>query len=68
MSFFTFETTKGRILRILRDDGTLGGTPEDVLQDLERVERAAEGLGLQLNRSKSEVICGDSATRDSFWL
>ena len=43
------------------DDGTLGGSPDDVLDDLQVVERAAE-LGLCLNRQKSEVICRDPST------
>ena len=47
------------------DDGTLGGNLEDVLCDLQLVEREAEELGLQLNRAKSELVCEDSGTRDS---
>ena len=50
------------------DDGTLGGSVGDVVEDLWSVERMAEELGLQLNRGKSEVICGDTATRESFLL
>ena len=46
------------------DDGTLGGNLEDVLCDLQLVEREAEDLGLQLNRAKSELVCEDSGTRD----
>ena len=38
------------------DDGTFGGRVGEVLQDLRTVECAAEDLGLQLNRGKSEVI------------
>ena len=45
------------------DDGTLGGTLDDVLQDLSTVQRAARELGLQLNCTKSERICEDTTTR-----
>ena len=40
----------------------------DVVEDLGSVERMSEDLGLQLNRRKSKVICGDAATRESFLL
>lgn len=43
------------------DDGTLGGPEEDVLQDLEYVEREAATLGLQLNHAKTELICEEPA-------
>ena len=46
------------------DDGTIGGNLEDVLSDLLLVEKEAADLGLQLNRSKSELLCEDSTTRD----
>ena len=44
------------------DDGTLGGSPDDVLDDLQVVEERAAELGLCLNRQKSEVICRDPST------
>ena len=47
------------------DDVTLGGNVDDALDDLEVVEHVATGLGLHLNHRKSEVICGDSATREA---
>ena len=47
------------------DDGTIGGPAEDVMHDLELVGRECAFLGLQLNELKSEVICYDSATKDS---
>ena len=47
------------------DDVTLGGNVDDALDDLEVVEHVATGLGLHLNQRKSEVICGDSATREA---
>ena len=37
------------------DDGTLGGSLEEVLEDFNTVERMAGELGLQPNRDKSEV-------------
>ena len=50
------------------DDGTLGGSCADALQDLTMVEEVADELGLKLNRSKSEVVCHDSSTLESFLL
>ena len=47
------------------DDGTLGGSVESVLQDFQLVEREAAELGLQLNCSKSELICCDSSSMDA---
>ncbi len=41
------------------DDGTLGGSPEGVLCDLQLVEQGAADLGLSLNHKKSEVISHD---------
>ena len=46
------------------DDGTLGGNLEDIIRDLKLVEKEAAELGLQLNRSKSELLCEDQTTRD----
>ena len=45
------------------NDGTLGGTPEEVVEDLRRIEDAADDLGLVLNHRKSEVICSDPTTK-----
>ncbi len=45
------------------DDGSLGGRMPEVLEDLRFVERLAADLELQLNRSKSELICEDDTTR-----
>ena len=44
------------------DDGTLAGSVQDVLHDLQTVERKAGDLGLHLNHSKSEIICVDDST------
>ena len=41
------------------DDRTVGGSTESVLQDLNYLESGAAELGLQLNQSKSELICDD---------
>ena len=50
------------------DDGTLGGSKEDVLHDLDVVEREGADLGLCLNNQKSEVICDDIDTKDPLLL
>ena len=47
------------------EDSTLGGCLEDVLHDLNTVENVA-GVGLQLNRAKSEIICSDPETLGKF--
>jgi hypothetical protein len=47
------------------DDGTIGGSLEDVHHDLLMVEEKAALLGLQLNRTKTELVCDDANTRDS---
>ena len=47
------------------DDGTLGGPFQDVLHDLRLVEEEASSLGLQLNRSKSELVCDDADLCDA---
>ena len=44
------------------DDGTLGGTVDDVLEDLNAIETAAGELGLSLNHAKSEIFCADNST------
>ena len=45
------------------DDGSLGGCREEVLHDLELVEREGAELGLRLNHEKSEVISSDNEAR-----
>ena len=47
------------------DDGTLGGTIEEVVGDLRKLEEAADTLGLVLNHQKSEVICSEPSTKSS---
>ena len=42
------------------DDGTLGGTLTDVLQDLQLITKEAHSLGLQLNYGKSEIISNNT--------
>ena len=47
------------------DDGTIGGSLDDVIADLKRIELVGKDLGLVLNHSKSEVICADNDTKHS---
>ena len=47
------------------DDGTLGGSLEDIKSDLTHLKELAPNFGLKLNCSKSELICVEDATRDS---
>ena len=47
------------------DDGTLGGSVENLRHDLEVVEREGARMGLQLSREKSEIICDDPDTVNS---
>ena len=47
------------------DDGTLGGTLDEVSADLALIESQAPLLGLILNQSKSEVICANKDTISS---
>ena len=47
------------------DDGTLGGSLDEVLGDVQMVKSAAGDMGLQLNHEKLEIICDDPSTRDS---
>ena len=45
------------------DDGTLGGSLQEVLRDLRLEEEEAGKLGLHLNQGKLELICDDVPTR-----
>ena len=47
------------------DDGTIGGSFQDVLADLRLVELKASKLGLELNHSKSELICNQPLIQDA---
>ena len=47
------------------DDGTLGGSEDDILHDLEVINNAADELGLMLNMQKCELITCSSTIRDS---
>ena len=47
------------------DDGTLGGSSEDIKADLAYIEDAAKDINLFLNCSKSEIICVDNSTCSS---
>jgi len=46
------------------DDGSFGGSLQDVLHDVQKVGEMASDLGLELNRSKSELICRDDRIRE----
>ena len=50
------------------DDGTLGDSLDEVLSDVQMVERVAGDMGLQLNHGKSEIICDDPTMRESMLL
>ena len=45
------------------DDGTIGGSLDEVTADLKKIELSCKELGLVLNHSKSEVICSDDDTK-----
>jgi hypothetical protein len=47
------------------DDGTLAGSLEDVKADLANIKDAAKRINLELNCSKSEMICIDDKTQSS---
>ena len=47
------------------DDGTLGGSIEDLRHDLRVVEKVGQEIGLQLNEEKTEVICCCQEARES---
>ena len=47
------------------DDGTLGGSLDDVVSDLLHIEEGAARLGLKLNRNKCELICNDEGLTSS---
>ena len=47
------------------DDGTLGGSVPEVLEDLQLVVRLAPAFGLYLNRGKTELISDDPATKEA---
>ena len=50
------------------DNGTLGGSEDDILHDLEVINNAADELGLMLNMQKCELITCSSTIRDSSLL
>ena len=50
------------------DDGSIGGSFQDVLADLRLVELEASKLGLELNHSKSELICNQPSIREAMLL
>ena len=50
------------------DDGTLGGSLEDVTSDLQYLADNARHIGLMLNCSKLECICKDDTSRNGIML
>ena len=50
------------------DYGILGGSLEEVLQDLNTVEWMTRKLGLQHDQQRCEVNCGDNSTRIAILL
>ena len=60
----TVEKLRSELKVFYLDDGTLGDNLQDITRDLQLVEKEAAELGLQLNRSKSELLCEDPTTRD----
>ena len=47
------------------DDGTIGGSVEEVQHDLALIEQEGSHLGLKLNHSKSELVWKDATTCDA---
>ena len=56
---------KAEVCIFYLDDGTLGGTLEDVTSDFKFLEAASKDLGLHLNKSKCEVICAEGPIKSS---
>ena len=44
------------------DDGTIGGSAEDIIRDLRIVEYEAGLAGLELNHAKTKLVCDDVVT------
>ena len=57
------QDVKSEFVVAFLDDLTLGGDAETVISDIKNIEKSASALGLELNHSKSEVICSSNATR-----
>ena len=58
-------TLKSSFAVFYLDDGSLGGSLQEVLSDLKLVELDEAKLGLHLNHSKSELICDDAPTLEA---
>ena len=56
---------KSSFAMVYLDDGTIGGSWQDVLSDLHFLELEAAKIGLVLNLSKSELICDDNHTLEA---
>jgi hypothetical protein len=59
------ESLKSEFKVFYLDDGTLGGSPGDVRDDLLQLQCAAEEINLSLNLSKCEVICKEGIIQSS---
>ena len=59
---------KSELCLFYLDNSTLGDCKEDILHDLEVVEREGAEVGLHLNHQKSEVIHADNDTRGAVHL
>ena len=44
------------------DDGTIGGSAEDIIRDLRIVEYEAGLASLELNHAKTKLVCDDVVT------
>ena len=50
---------KSELRAFYLNDGTLGGTSSDIIQDQESIENIGRAMGLQLSRSKTQLISKD---------
>ena len=57
---------KSELVAFYLDDGSIGGSLDDVSADLHYLESNAHHLGLTLNQSKSGFICSDNLLREEF--
>ena len=55
---------KSELRAFYLNDGTLGGTSSDIIQDLESIENIGRAMGLQLNRSKTQLISKDGQSQE----
>ena len=58
------KSLKSPLNRWYMDDGTIGGSQDEVLQDFQRIEDECLKIGLKLNISKCEIFNGPHLNRD----